>query len=462
MAKARSIRARPAAPAADPQRAWAPYEPSDDCPWNLARAGHLYRRAGFGATWGELQQALKAGPQQAVDRLLTPPADVAAFNRTHDGYEHAAASAGSVGQLRAWWLRRMVHTPHPLAEKLTLFWHDFFAVSASRVGDAALMLQHVRLLRAGGFGSFPALVAKVSRDPAALLSLGAKASRRARPDEHFPRQLLCRYTVGAGRCSPRDLREAARAMTGWFVLRHRLRYFEREHDAGAKTILGRSGKLARDEAVEIAATHPAAARNVVRRLYRWFVSEADEPADELLAPLTASFARDFDVAALLATMLRSNLFFSAGALRRRIARPVEFAVGIVRGLEATVGAAPLAADLAALGEDLYSPPTRHGWAGGRAWTNRATLIGRSNLAASLLAPSGRYGGKLDPGAVARRRRGAGGQAAGRFLVDLFLQPADGGATFERLWRAGPPDGPPAERLRRFAHRVVTQPEFQLA
>lgn len=123
----------PAGPAkhdAGPDRAWDPYEPSARCPWDLARAAHLYRRAGFGATWDELRQALKAGPQRAVDRLLDPEGEVASFSRTCDDYEKAAASAGA---LRAWWLRRIIQTPHPLLEKMTLFWHDFFAVGTARV-----------------------------------------------------------------------------------------------------------------------------------------------------------------------------------------------------------------------------------------------------------------------------------------------------------------------------------------
>ena len=462
MAKAAEAPAAPAGRDVDPGRAWAPYEPSARCPWNAARAAHLYRRAGFGPTWGELQQALKAGPQRTVDRLLRPDTDVASFNGTCEDYEKAAASSGPAGPLRAWWLRRMIRTPHPLLEKLTLFWHDFFAVSAAGLPQASLIREHVQLLRDGALGHFPTLVAKTARDPATLLSLGAQASRKGRPDEHFPRQLLHRYTVGPGSCSDEDVREAARAMTGRFVLRMQLRFFEREHDDGEKTILGKMGKFNDEDAVKIAAEHPATARNVVRRLYRWFISEADEPDEAMLAPLARSFARDFDVARLVATMLRSNLFFSPETLGRRIKRPVEFAVGIVRGLEAAVPEIRLATDLAALGENLYHPPTRSGWEGGRCWLNHATLIGRSNLAASLLAASGAYGGKLDPAAAARRHGHADAKSAGRFLANLFLQgdPSDG--ALEKLWEDAPSGGGLPDRLRKFAHVVFTQPEFQLA
>ena len=446
MAQATQTPGRRARRDADPARAWARYEPSPQCPWNLATAAHLWRRAGFGASWDELQQSLKAGPQRTVDRLLKPQADVAGLNQTFDNYEKAVSSADS---LRAWWLRRMIQTPHPLLEKMTLFWHDFFAVSAARVGDASLMQRHVAFLRTGAMGRFGALLAGIARDPAVLLALGAKANRKAMPTDALARQMLHRYTVGAGNYSDTDVRDAARAMTGWFVLRMRLRYFEREHDKGPKTVLGKTGKFNDKDIVKIAAGHPAAARNVVRRLYRWLISETDEPADAMLEPLAKSFAEDLDVGRLVATMLRSNLFFSPRTYRRRIKRPVEYAVGIIRGLEATVPTIRLATDLAALGENLYYPPTPSGWEGGRYWINRATLIGRSNLAAALLAPSGPYQGKLDPAAVARKHGHVGAKSAARFLASLFLQ-------------AAPPRGGPAGRAGDLAHTIVTQPEFQLA
>ena len=436
---------------------WRRYVPSAQCPWNLARASHLWRRAGFGATWDQLQKSLKDGPQKTIDILLQPKADVAGFNRTCDDY---AKSVDSSEALRAWWLRRMILTPHPLLEKMTLFWHDFFAVSAARGPSGAQMREHIALLRSSAMERFPTLLTAVACDIATLLSLGAKANRKAKPDETFPRQLLNRYTVGPEACSDKDIPETARAMTGWFVLRNRRRYFEHEHDDGDKTVLAKTGKFNYADVVKLAAEHPATARNIVRKLYRWFISEADEPEDVLPAPLTESFARDFDVARLVETMLRSNLFFSDGAMGRRIKRPVEFAVGIIRSLEATVTTTRLAADLAALGENLYYPPTPNGWAGGRYWINHATVIGRNNLAASLLAGSGPYDGKCDPTAIARRHGHTDAKAAGRFLANLLGGIDD--EAFEKLWKLNPADDPLPDRLRNFAYSLVTQPEFQLA
>jgi hypothetical protein len=137
----------------------------------------LYRRCGFGAGWGQLQRALSDGPQRTVDKLLRPQADVEAFNRRCDESENAAA--GSIEGLRAWWLRRMMETPHPLLEKMTLFWHGYFAVNATAVNNPQLMKEHVRLLRSHALGSFGSLLPAIARDPAMLVWLGADVNRKA-------------------------------------------------------------------------------------------------------------------------------------------------------------------------------------------------------------------------------------------------------------------------------------------
>ena len=211
--------------ASDPGWAWAAYTPSDLAPWDLARAGHLYRRAGFGASWVELQQALSDGPQRTIDRLLKPEIDPARFNLEHDQFEFSA----SVDGLRAWWLRRMIQTPHPFLEKMTLFWHSHFAADAAKVKDARLMQQNVRLLRSQALGSLRTMLEGIWRDPAILLSVGAQPSRKTRPNENLAQTLLEVFTVGPGQFTQKDVHEAARAFTGWFVLRSPLPSIPHQH-----------------------------------------------------------------------------------------------------------------------------------------------------------------------------------------------------------------------------------------
>jgi len=403
-----------------------------------------------------LQASLKAGPQKTVDSLLKPRADVEGFNRTCDDYIRGVDSAQS---LRAWWLRRMILTPHQFLEKMTLFWHDYFALNANQAG-AALLGEHVAILRKGAMGNLASLLESVAADPAAFLSLRVKASRKSRPDEAFPRQFLTRYTVGPERCTERDIRETARAMTGWFVIRNRRRYFEREHDHGAKTVLGKTGKFKHEDVVRIAARHPATAANVVRKLYRWFVSESQEPANQLLDPLVKLFSTDLDISSLLEAIVRSEQFFSDRTIGMRIKRPVELAVGLLRSMEASAPTVKLAGDLTALGEELYSPPTVNGWAGGKHWISQATMIARNNLTTAILLGTGPYGDKCDPSALARRYNRTDPKAAGRFLSEL-LGACDAG-TFELLWKNTAPGKSSPDRLRRFACALASQPEFQLA
>ena len=444
----------------DPRWAWTVYEPDADRPWNLAQAGHLYRRAAFGASWEQLQQALSDGPRRTIDKLLRPPSETAEFNRTYDEYE---AATGSVDQLRAWWLRRMIQTPHPLQEKMTLFWHSHFATNAAVVKNARLMQQHVRLLRSQALGSFRILLEGISQDPAVLLWMGAEANRKAYPNEDLARAIMETFTLGPNHCTEDDIRAASRAFTGWFVLRNNLRYIPREHDGNEKQILGRKGNLTRDDVLQIILEQPATSRRLVRKLYHWLISETEQPDEALISPLAESFAKDYDVLKLVEMMLRSNLFFSAVAYRRRIKSPAEFAIGIVKALEVTISTTQLANDLADLGQNLYNPPTVKGWAGGQHWINSTAIVARQNLASALLQGSGPYGNKLNPWAVAQKHGCETSESAWRFLLDLFLQgniDIDACDALPKTPRRQ--DDDLGGRTRSLAYAIVTLPEFHLA
>ena len=393
-------------------------------------AGHLYRRAAFGGNWNQLQQALSDGPQATVDRLLRPAANVASFNRMQDAYEQAAAGGSEGGSGAAWWLRRLIESPHPLLEQMTLFWHNYFALSNARVKSASLMGRYVQLLRRQALGNFETLLTEMMSEPAVFAGLEARANRKARPSRYFARVLLEQYTLGAGNFPETAVEETARAFTGWFVSQQELRFIAREHQAGAKRGLPvtapegepeLTGELEGKAAVRALLRQPATAQLVVRKLYRWLISETDPPAEPLVAPLAADFATDFNIARLVETMLRSNLFFSPAAYRQKLKSPVEFALGIIRPLEGMVSTLRLEAEADGPGPGVYAPPTIEGWAGGRCWLNRFTLLGRAQLAQALLANAGPYGGNLDPAATARKHGRETPEATSRFFSELFLQ-----------------------------------------
>jgi uncharacterized protein (DUF1800 family) len=407
------------------------------------------------------------GPHKTIDKLLRPDADAAAFNQTYDDYEIAASDGDSADALCGWWLRRMILSPYPLLEKMALFWHSYFGISNSRVKDAGLMQRHVHQLRKEALGSFRTMLRAIPYDAAVLMSLGSIANRKAAPEKRFARTLLQDYTLGPGLYTEEDVAETSRAFTGWFVLRGTLKYVAREHDEGPKSILGRQDTFAADDVVDHVLSHAGTSKRIVRKLYRWLVSETNEPAEDLITPLARSFAVDYDISTLTETILRSNLFFSQAAYRQRIKSPVEFAVGIARSLEALPPTTQLAEDLADLGQRLYHPPTIQGFEGGRYWISDAALAGRNNLAVAMLQGSEAYSDKLNPWAVAGKHQCTSVNAAAKFVLDLFLQGDLDQSTISSLLEtartadsAGEAES--AAVLREFTHAVVTLAEFNLA
>jgi uncharacterized protein (DUF1800 family) len=241
----------------------------------------------------------------------------------------------------------------------------------------------------------------------------------------FASALLGRYTLGPGQYRDPDVREAARAFTGAHVLRDEYRYVPGQHDDAVQ--------LTGDDILKKLLANPATPRQVVRKMYRWLISETSEPADALLEPLASPFGRDYDIARLAGTMLRSNHFFSPAAYRQRVKSPLEYALGITTALDGPAAPAALNPQLAALGQRLCEPPSRDGWVGGRRWLNRFTLVGRANLAATL----------------------AGERAlSAESLFAVLLQNDVPAAVSERVGQIQNP----RERVQ----AIVTLPEFQLA
>jgi hypothetical protein len=465
----------------DPVEAWQAWSPSANDPWSMKWAGHLYRRAAFGATWSELQAAVKAGPDATLRKLFTPGPEQAEFDHLMDtlGPETGQYQPMEQGNesLQGWWLFRMIATRFPLLERLALFWHNHFATSVAKVQQFAPMKGQNLLIRKHALGNFGPFVLAMSQDPAMLIWLDSNSNVCGRPNENYARELMELFTLGVPHYTEQDVREAARAFTGWHTDGRRFTFARFQHDAGSKTFLGRTGAWDGGDIVRIILEQPAAARFLVRKLYRHFIREDEAPPDALLEPLAERFRRsDYDIADLLKTLLGSRLFFSGHAYRRRIKSPVEFIVGLLCSLEGKMqveaGAIPaLAQALEGQGQRLFAPPTVKGWDGGKAWLNSATLLARHNTAWRFVqsgpAPLGvtvkvadlvkRHAGRDDPA-----------KQVG-FFLDLFLQPAPGEVAeaarqklTEFLARDKPPGGASEQRLRETAHAILLMPEYQLA
>ncbi|HZV05229.1 MAG TPA: DUF1800 domain-containing protein, partial [Gemmataceae bacterium] len=403
----------------DPRWAWQPYRPSSQAPWNLQRVGHLYRRAAFGATYTELEAGVKAGPEALIALLLKGGTGLAEFDASMEPLAQNIARYNDGGHLSAWWLTRMLHSPHPLQEKITLFWHNHFATSYAKVRSARFMLGQYELMRRHALGHFSELLREMSSDPAMLIWLDGRDSKKGNPNENYGRELMELFSLGIGHYTEKDIREAARAFTGWGIQETKAVFNPNQHDEGKKTVLGQTGNWSADDIVRICLEQESAAPFIVGKLYRFLISESIEPTPELLAPLARQFRKSgYDFGLLVKTILSSNLFFSSQVYRTRIKSPVDFLLNIVRGLEGKIGTTALAQSLEQLGQNLFSPPSVKGWDGGRSWLNGQTLLFRQNLALALTSTEdARFGRRCDPGALARKYD----KKTDTELVDFFLR-----------------------------------------
>ena len=461
----------------DPQWAWKPYVPSDKAAWDLKKAGHLYRRAAFGASWDQLQEALKVGPDKAIDALLRGGPGQEEFDKDKDAARLAQSIAdyNSGSQARAWWLYRMLLTPHPLREKLTLFWHNHFATSNTKVSNAGFMLGQYELMHRHALGNFRALLQEMSKDPAMMVWLDTAQSKKGMPNENYARELMELFSLGIGNYTEKDIREAARAFTGWEIQGGEGKFNPAQHDSGEKTVLGEKGKLKGEDIVRICLEQKSAPFFITKKLFRFLISETMEPTPELLEPLTSEFRKsDYDFGALVKAVLRSNLFFAPEAYRTRVKAPVDFALGIVHGLEGRIGTTALAASLEELGQNLFYPPSVKGWDGGPAWLNGQTLLVRQNLALALTSTEDpRFGRHTDPATLVGKHGKKNDAEILDFFLDLFLQgdiPDESRQklrdyqersrkqTYPVYWT----ERDAAEsRVRTLCHLVLTLPEFQL-
>jgi uncharacterized protein (DUF1800 family) len=432
---------------------------------------HLHRRAGFAATWSEMQRDLADGPRASIDRLLVGKARSQGvpddFARTADLLADAAVSSHDPARLKAWWLYRMYFGPDPLGERLTLLWHNHFATSNLKVDDLAAMRRQNDLFRRFARARFAELLDAVVHDPALLVWLDAPVNRKGHPNENLGRELMELFTLGIGHYTERDVKEAARALTGWTVAGDRFREDGAEHDAAEKTVLGRKGRWKGDDLVRILLAHPATAQRLAGRLCELFLGEAGAGPAAVKALAAGLRAHDLDIAWGVATVLGSRAFFAEINLASRVLDPVPFVIGPARALELfepPPGTLLLAEWSARLGQDLFYPPNVGGWPGGRSWISPQTMIARANFAAALVE------GRLfrEPAPVdalgLARRHGHGKDQDGviDFYARLLLGVEPTTAWRDRLTAAlgGGKDARPGT-VRRLVTLILAMPEAQL-
>jgi hypothetical protein len=502
----------------DADREWQAWQPDAGQPFDRKWVGHLYRRAAFGANLDELRAAENRGLGPTLDLLLRGEPDCDELLPALLTAGQFTAAVDQPGQLRGWWLYCMLHSGHPLREKLTLFWHNHFATSIAKVNSTREMFNQNKLLRQYALGKFGPFLLAISKDAAMLHWLDSNSNIKGKPNENYAREIMELFSLGVGHYTETDIRQAARAFTGWHTDSDGFgfEFNPRLHDDGVKTVLGQTGNWNGDDVVRIILQQPAAAVFLVRKLYRFYVSETHTPSDRFLEPLAESFRKsDYDIAALVRRILSSRHFFSDYAFRQRIKSPVEFVLGAVRSVYRDSDAKgakrrpltqqDLVRHIDAMGQLLFAPPNVKGWRGAKAWLNTATMLARDNFAQALamgtLWGNARLGDNedveldleaqappqskqaappkptdkpeeptpaaaFDPARVVHEEKAGKAKEIIRVLLDLYLpggvRPA-AEAKLVRFVETGNPKGAALNRrIRETVHALLTMPEYQLA
>jgi uncharacterized protein (DUF1800 family) len=462
----------------DPREAW---KPAPKQQWDLKWAAHLYRRAAFTApaagtvagssSWERLNSAVAQGRDKCIEQLLVGGSGQQDFNELLDDMGRRIAASAELEKLQGWWLYRMLYTPHPLRERVTLLWHNHFATSAAKVTQLPLMLRQNQLLREHALGSFRPLLLQISRDPAMLIWLDSNSNTKGKPNENYAREVMELFSLGVGNYTEQDIQEAARAFTGWRAEGGEYVFEKSLHDFDAKTVLGQTGEWNGDDVVRILLDQDVAARFLIRKLFREFISEVETPSDELIEPLADALRKaDYDISACLGTMLRSRLFFSEQAYRRRMKSPVEYVVGLLKTFDAKVSLEDLARAMEGLGQSLFAPPNVKGWDGGAAWLNSATLLARHNLAWRLVGgQDDSFQQKINPLVLVKRQGGSSRAEQIDFLLKLILQGDVNDAAEKKLVVFAETDDSTDDfgalddaRLRELTHSILLMPEYQLS
>jgi uncharacterized protein (DUF1800 family) len=298
-----------------------------------------------------------------------------------------------------------------------------------------------------------------------LLWLDSATNKKFKPNENFAREVMELFCLGLGNYTERDIKQAARAFTGWEVRHGKFFFNPNQHDEGSKTVLGKTGNWNGEDVLRILLEQPAAGRFLAGKMYRYLVSETAPPPPKLLESLAAGYREhNYDTAWLVRTIVSSNLFYSPHATGQRVKAPVEMAVSLVRSLEGTANATALAEDLRKLGQGVFYPPNVKGWDGGAEWINSATLLSRVNLVWALASGrDGRYKKKIDLQQLTEKHNVAPAERV-RWLADLLLGVELSKDVYNQLAAvyAGEKGGDEHLRLARVVQAIAALPEFHVA
>jgi len=457
------------------------------------RAAHLLRRAGFGGTPAQLEEFASLTREEAADRLLDLEAAdnsalnariaAANFNLTTFGGGPDGKRPPLFRDMQRWWLYRMSYSARPLEERMTFIWHGLLTTQQSNIGGprSKLVIRQNELFRANALGQYDVLLKAIGKDPAMMIYLNTVDSSAQHPNENYARELMELFSMGEGNYTEEDVREGARAFTGWRITLPAQRQpppglsdadrnefinqaygtyeaaFEvvrNAHDSGVKTFLGETGNWDGDDIVDIVMKQPATGRFMTRRLFSELAYRNPDEAtiDRLVEVWNSS---NHQVKEVVRAILVSDEFYSMRAHRALVRCPIDFVVGAVRGLEIDTDYLTYQQSAQALDQRLYEPPNVAGWPGGELWLSSGSFFGRVNFLDAFLFPRGRP--LANPALATQPTAEAMVDEAVRRLVDDGISPA----SRESLYAYARTVADPLERAASVAYLVLASPEYQL-
>ena len=392
---------------------------------DIGLIAHLMRRAGFGANREQIGMHANAGYQNTVEALLNPGEedrmDDHLIRRFHPELS-GMMGPNAPGQN---WLYRMATTSAPLREKMALFWHGIFATGYAKVIHGKALSDQTRMFRTFGMGSFKDLLIQLSKDPAMIIWLDNQDNHNGAINENFGRELLELFTMGVGNYTERDIKECARAFTGWTIANREymelrsqrdsdwpygriawhFKYHPEDHDDGEKEFLGQRGRFNGEDIIHIICQQEATARFISRHLYSFFVS--DEPPipewrytpptnPEAIDELTrVYFDSSYDISAMLRALFNSSYFQSQDSWYSKVKSPVELVAGVLRLTGEFNRPRREIIDryfqASYMGQFLNNPPSVEGWHQGTDWLDTGTLVERVNFASQQIGDSTKPG-----------------------------------------------------------------------
>ncbi|MEI7735518.1 MAG: DUF1800 domain-containing protein [Ferruginibacter sp.] len=375
---------------------------------NRLKNQHLLWRAGFGPMaenaaaletisqkdlWKLLLKTSAGKPekinvaQNLVDGLFKGVQDIAKMGKqelTNDQKKMIREqSREDLKNLNLLWLEEMINNEAQLREKMSLFWHGHFAC---RVVNSYFQQELLQIIRENALGNFADLLRAVSKSPSMLSFLNNQQNRKQKPNENFAREVMELFTMGRGNYTEKDIKEAARAFTGWgFNLQGEFEFRKFQHDTGDKTVMGKTGNFDGDDVLNILLEQPQTAKYITKKIYKYFVNDnADDTKVEWLS--NRFYKNGYDIKKLMEDIFTADWFYEEKNIGTKIKSPVELLAGIRRLLpmEMENDQAQLLFQKT-LGQVLFFPPNVAGWPGGKTWIDSSSLMLRLRLPQILTA-----------------------------------------------------------------------------